>query len=204
MWLASDQQTDGTLQGTCQESECQKFHRVDVMEHAQRILVAGASGAGKSTLAAGISAKLGIPYTEIDSLFHGPNWEPREDFLRDVAAIAEGETWVSEWQYVDALAILAGRATTMVWLDYRWPLQISRVIRRTVRRRLTRQELWNGNREGPLRTVFTDDEHVVRWAWQTRHNLRDLPERMTEEYPQLALVRLRSPRDARRWVSELD
>lgn len=51
------------------------------MSHAQRILVAGASGAGKSTLAADISAKLGIPYTEIDSLFHGPNWEPREDFV---------------------------------------------------------------------------------------------------------------------------
>lgn len=173
------------------------------MSHAQRILVAGASGAGKSTLAAGISAKLGIPYTEIDSLLHGPNWEPCVDFLHDVAGIADGENWVSEWQYADALAILAHRATMVVWLDYGWPLQMSRVIRRTVRRRLTRQELWNGNREGPLRTVFTDDEHVVRWAWQTRHHWRDLPERMSRDYPQLALVRLRSPREAQRWLGDL-
>jgi adenylate kinase family enzyme len=50
----------------------------------QRVLVAGVSGSGKTTLAGRIGAILGIPHTEIDSLFHGPNWVPRASFANDV------------------------------------------------------------------------------------------------------------------------
>src|SRR5690606_20822603 len=38
---------------------------------ARRILVAGTSGAGKTTLAGRVSGALGLPYTELDSLYHG-------------------------------------------------------------------------------------------------------------------------------------
>ena len=37
----------------------------------QRVVVAGVSGVGKSTLALRIADVLGLPYTEIDALFHG-------------------------------------------------------------------------------------------------------------------------------------
>ena len=174
-----------------------------VLPASPRILVAGTSGAGKSTLAASISEKLDLPYMEIDSLFHGENWTPRVTFLDDIEAIAAGERWVSEWQYEDARPILARRATTMVWLDYRWPVQMSRAIRRTVRRRLAGDELWNGNTEGPLVGVLTDDEHIIRWAWRTRHSLRDLPERLAADHPHLTLVRLRSSRAAERWLDSI-
>ena len=45
-----------------------------------RILVAGTSGAGKTTVAAALSARLGIPHTDIDGLYHGPGWTPRPEF----------------------------------------------------------------------------------------------------------------------------
>lgn len=170
----------------------------------QRLVIAGTSGAGKTTLARAVSERLDLPFTEIDSLFHGPDWTPRESFLDDVKAIAAGERWVSEWQYEPARPILAARATTMVWLDYPWPVQMSRAIRRTVRRRLRREELWNGNQEGPLLSIFTDDEHIIRWAWQTRHKLRDLREQVSEEYPWLELIRHRSPRATRRWLDQIE
>jgi adenylate kinase family enzyme len=38
----------------------------------QRVIVAGTSGSGKSTLAARIAREAGLPYVEIDGLFHGP------------------------------------------------------------------------------------------------------------------------------------
>lgn len=168
-----------------------------------RIVIAGNSGAGKSTLAASLSDKLELSYVEIDSLFHGEDWVPRDSFLEDVSAFVGRDSWIIEWQYESARPILAGRATTMVWLDYRWPVQMSRAIRRTARRRLTREELWNGNKEGPMRGVFTDKEHVIRWAWRTRHQHRGLGESLTRDYPHLDLVRLRSPRETQRWIRSL-
>ncbi|MEN3263973.1 MAG: hypothetical protein V7646_867 [Pseudonocardia sp.] len=51
---------------------------------------------------------------------------------------------------------------TIVWLDFpRWRM-CDQLVRRTVRRRLHRVELWNGNIEPPLWTVFTDREHILR------------------------------------------
>ena len=39
-----------------------------------------------------------------------------------------------------------GRADTVVWLDYPLPLIMGRLLRRTVRRIVTQEELWRGNR----------------------------------------------------------
>ena len=63
----------------------------------KRVIVAGVSGTGKTTLAARIAPILGAPHTEIDGLYHGPNWTPREEFLRDVQAFAgdHRDTWRS-------------------------------------------------------------------------------------------------------------
>lgn len=171
---------------------------------AHRIVVAGTSGSGKSTLAAAIGTHLGIPYMEIDSLFHGSDWEPRPTFLQDVADVAAGDSWVSEWQYEGAREILARRAEVMVWLDYSSAVQMSRVIRRTIRRRVTRAELWNGNSEGPFRNIFTNSDHIVRWAWNTRNKHRNLDQRIATEFPQLGVIRLATPHRAKQWVSRLN
>ena len=69
----------------------------------KRIVVAGASGAGKTTAARRISERLGLPYTEIDGLFHGPLWEPRASLRADVEAFTAEPTWVIEWQYSESV-----------------------------------------------------------------------------------------------------
>ena len=40
----------------------------------RRLLVGGLTGSGKSTPARVLSVRLGLPYTEVDGLFHGPGW----------------------------------------------------------------------------------------------------------------------------------
>ena len=52
-------------------------------------------------------------------------------------------------------ANVADRADLMVWLDLPRATVMRQVTARTLRRRLTRQELWNGNVEPPLRTILT-------------------------------------------------
>lgn len=170
-----------------------------------RVLVAGVSGSGKTTLAARIGAEVGVPHLEIDALFHGPGWQPRPEFMPDVERFVAEDAWVTEWQYDSARPLLLARADLMVWLDLPTAVTLTQVVRRTVRRRFRRVELWNGNVEGPLRGVLRDPEHIVRWAWTTRHSFDGLDRRVTAErraagLPDLPVVRLRSHRESRRWL----
>lgn len=169
-----------------------------------RIIVVGTSGAGKTTLAGRIAQRLGISHTEIDSLHHGPSWTPRAAFVDDVHTLAAGESWVTEWQYDAVRQLLVDRATLVVWLDYPPTVRLWRAVRRTVRRRTRRIELWNGNYEPPLWTFFTDPDHIVRWAWRTRHKYDDLPSNLAERgRADLPIVRLRSQRETETWLASL-
>lgn len=166
----------------------------------RRVLVAGTSGSGKSTLARRIAGRALLPYTEIDGLFHGPGWTPRPEFDDEVAALAASERWATEWQYASARPVLAARADLVVWLDLPRRVVMRRVVRRTLRRRIRREELWNGNREPALRTVLTDPDHIVRWAWRTHAHHAERITALAEERPELPIVRLRSAGAVARWL----
>ncbi len=62
-------------------------------QRPRRVAVAGTSGAGKTTLAARVGELLGIPHVEIDALFHGPSWTPRETFKAEVEAFIVRWAW---------------------------------------------------------------------------------------------------------------
>ena len=168
-----------------------------------RVAVAGVSGVGKTTVARRVAEVLGCPHVEIDALFHGPDWVPRADFVADVERFSAQEAWVTEWQYADARGLLAERADVLVWLDLPFALTLSRVVRRTLRRRLRREHLWNGNVERPLHTFLTDREHIVRWAISTRHKYDGLVSAAERDFPRLTVVRLRSRDEVDQWVRRL-
>jgi adenylate kinase family enzyme len=169
----------------------------------RRVLVAGVGGVGKSTFARRLGSVLGIPHTEIDSHFHGENWTPRPEFLDDVRAYTSEDAWITEWQYDAARPLLAQRAELLAWLDLPFRVTFGRVLRRTVRRRLRREVLWNGNVEPPLHTFFTSRDHILRWAIATRHKHRELIPALAETHPGLLVVRLRSSREAETWLSRI-
>ncbi|GLZ29489.1 adenylate kinase [Lentzea sp. NBRC 105346] len=171
----------------------------DPLPHVpRRVLVAGNTGAGKSTLSRRISDVLGLRYVELDALYHGPQWTPRPSFEADVLAFTSGPRWVTEWQYKQVRPLLLERADTLVWLDHTLLAVMRRLLMRTVRRRAARAELWNGNSEPPLWTVFTDPEHLLRWGWKgygrNRRRVRAVQER-------IVVVRLRGQRQVEKWLS---
>ena len=168
-----------------------------------RVAVAGVSGVGKTTLAGTIATALGSRHVEIDGLFHGPDWVPRPEFVADVEQFTAEPTWVTEWQYADARRLIAERADLLVWLDLPFRITLARVVRRTLRRRLRRETLWNGNQEPPLHTFFTDREHIVRWAISTRHKYDDRVRTLEQDFPRLIVVRLRSRAEVDQWVQRL-
>ena len=169
--------------------------------HPQRVLVAGASGAGKTTLARLIAERWHLPHTELDGLHWHSGWIPNPDFASDVHRLAEGEHWVTEFQYGDARPILAARAELLVYLAFPRALVMSRVIRRTVRRRRSAERLWDtDNREPPLRTILTDNDHIIRWAWKSIDRYAEVVAETRQSHPALQIVTLRSPRKAARWL----
>lgn len=163
-------------------------------------MIAGTSGSGKTTLAGRVGELLQVPHVEIDALFHGPGWTPRATFEDELRRLVAEPTWVLEWQYSQVRALTAARAELLVWLDLsRWRV-MERVGRRTLRRRLRREVLWNGNIEPPLWTVFTDSEHIVRWAWSTHSKTAQRVAALREQRAELDVVRLTTRSEVERWV----
>lgn len=167
---------------------------------ARRIALTGCSGSGKSTLGRALAARTAIPYTELDALFHGPDWTPRPEFEADVADLATRDAWITDYGYGLARPLLGPRAELLVWLDLpRWRV-MTQIVPRTVRRRLARHELWNGNVEPPFHTFFTDPEHIVRWAWRTHAKTGRRVREVAAARPDLPIVRLRSRREVHTWL----
>ncbi|WP_462417946.1 P-loop NTPase family protein [Kytococcus sp. Marseille-QA3725] len=167
----------------------------------RRVIVIGTSGSGKTTLAAHLAHTLGMHHVEIDALFHGPDWTPRPTFSAEVEQFTGQDGWVTEWQYTHVLGdLLPRRADLVVWLDLPRHVVMRQVVARTVRRRVRREELWNGNVEGPLRHVLTDPEHIVRWAWSTHGKVPGRVEAARAARPELPVVRLRSRGEVDAWL----
>jgi adenylate kinase family enzyme len=137
----------------------------------RRVSVVGNSGSGKTTLAVALARAIGAPHLELDAVFHQPNWEPleREAFRARVAEFVAADTWVVDGNYSAVQDLVWQRADTVVWLDLPRHRIMRQLTARTLRRMLTRAELWNGNTE-PLRNLFRLDPHesILRWAW-TQH-----------------------------------
>ena len=140
-----------------------------------RVSVVGSSGAGKSTLARAIADRIDGHHVELDELFHQAGWipTPTPELRRNVAAALDVDRWVVCGNYTKVADLVQGGADTIVWLDLpRW-LVISRLIRRSVKRAITREELWNGNRESWRNLISRDPErNVVLWSWQHHHRYR--------------------------------
>jgi adenylate kinase family enzyme len=170
-----------------------------------RVSVVGSSGSGKTTTGKAIAARLDIPFVELDSIFHQPGWTelPDDEFRARVRDAVSGEAWVVDGNYAVVRPIVLERATTVVWLDYSRPRVMQQVIRRSVRRGVTRQELWNGNREDPRN--WLDAEHPIRWAW-THYARKRIEYEARYGSPELAHLdvrRFRTPCEAHAWMEML-
>ncbi|HET6811047.1 MAG TPA: AAA family ATPase [Acidimicrobiales bacterium] len=172
----------------------------------QRVSVVGNSGSGKTTLARQLAAAMDVPLLELDSIFHLPGWTdlPAEEFRDRVGAFVKGGRWVVDGNYSVVRLLVWARADTVVWVDPPHPVVMARVVRRTLRRVVTREELWNGNRE-PWSNVLSFDpgRSIVAWSWTQRHKYRDrYSSAMTDpDWAHIEFVPVRTRADRRRLLA---
>jgi len=169
------------------------------------------SGSGKSTLARAVAERLDVPCIELDAIYHhGPNWEhlPADEFLAEVDRRTTAGGWVVDGNYraVVREGPVWDRADTVVWLDLPRPQAMRQVTWRSLRRAVTRAELWNGNRER-LRDVCSLDplRSMPTYVW-TQYDRKNayLEAAMTDPVrAHLAWVRLRSHAEAATWLGSL-
>ena len=169
----------------------------------QRISVVGISGSGKSTLADRLAGRLGIPHIEIDGLFHLPGWVPRptEELQKLVAERLTGPGWVCDGNYTAVRGLIWDSADTVIWLDLPRRTVMRQVILRTLRRIITRQELWNGNRE-TFRNAFFEKESIILWAWTQypRTRAKYIAAMADPQWTRLNFVRLKSRAEVERFL----
>ena len=172
-----------------------------------RIVVIGTTGSGKSTLAAQLAQRMGAPCIDLDALHWQPNWQqaPTDVFRQRVSEAIQPERWVIGGNYSKARDLIWTRADTLIWLDYSFPLVISRLFRRTIRRIVTQEDLWGtGNRE-TWRKQFLSRDSLFVWAVKTHKQYRRSINQILAqpEYAHLRLLRFTSPRQTSQWLKTI-
>lgn len=164
-------------------------------------IVASASGNGKTTLGRELARRLDVPFHELDALNHGPGWVEAtpEELRARVEPLVAGDAWVVDGTYRGKLGdLVLRRADVVVWLDLPLRVWLPRLLWRTVRRIVGREELWNGNRE-TWRGAFWGRESLVGYGLRMHVARRRRYPRELAAYP---VVRLRTPGDVARWLDD--
>lgn len=171
----------------------------------RRVAIVGHSCTGKSTLARALAGRLGHPRLELDAVHWLPGWTPQaaEPFRERVSDFVSGPNWIVDGNYSRVQDLVFARADTVVWLDFPLPLVFARLIRRSVRRSLIREELWNGNRETLRHALFSWDG-LPLWILRTHAKKnRRYVEAMDDPDLHARWVRLRSPRELEIWLASI-
>lgn len=148
-----------------------------------------------------------MAHLELDSVYHQPGWQTLDPavFRARVTEFCAGDRWVTCGKYALVRPILFARADTIVCLDHGRLRQTLRVLRRTLRRLITREELWNGNRE-PIRALWWPDREacIVRWTWDNVPRVRRLFAELEADppHPGVRIVRLRGFDEVRTFIDE--
>jgi hypothetical protein len=95
-------------------------------------------------------------------------------------------------------------ATAIVWIDYSFPVVLSRALRRTARRVFLRERLYGGNQES-LRDALFDVETPLWLVVRTyRRRRREFAEFFNRpEYRHANVIRLQAPWAAEKLLTEV-
>jgi adenylate kinase family enzyme len=172
-----------------------------------RVAVVGTSCSGKTTFARALAERIIAPRIELDALHWGPNWveKPDDEFRALVEAAIAADRWVVDGNYHVVRDTVWSAATHVVWLDYSFPVVFSRALRRTIRRSVTGEELFAGNRE-TLRGAFLRRDSILLWVLDTYRKRRRVYGQLSRGsgYPNLRWVVFRRPAAAEAFLRSLD
>ena len=169
-----------------------------------RVLFYGVTGSGKSSAARAYAARTGLPeYSADDDIGWLPGWrQPSTEEQRELAArIAGQDQWVLDSAYGVWRDLVVPRAELIVGLDYpRW-LSLLRLVRRSVRRVVAREEVCNGNRETFGRLIAPDS--IIGWHFRSFSRKRRVMRELRSAPGTAEVLIFRRPRELEAWLQRL-
>ena len=171
-----------------------------------RVVVVGTTCSGKTTYAGRLARALGAQHVELDALYWLPEWieRPKQEFRELAAEAASGNRWVMDGNYSVVRDVVWPRATCLIWLNYPFPTVAWRGLSRTVRRSMSGEELFSGNRETFAKSFLSTDS-ILRWL-VTSYGRRKREYRQVFDdnvCPNAAKIEFRTPDEASRSLAAL-
>jgi adenylate kinase family enzyme len=159
----------------------------------RRIAVIGNGGGGKSTLSRRLSERLGIPHHEVDPVQFRPDWSrvPESEVTRILDSWIADDAWIVDgFGPFDCIRRRLDAADTIVWVDF--PLRTH--LWWAVKRQLSWRTTGDGRERPSTRLMVTT-------IWRVHKRYRPRFDEALRDHAG-KLVRLRSPRELRRWLED--
>jgi adenylate kinase family enzyme len=106
------------------------------------------------------------------------------------------EEWVIDGNYSKVRDIIWPRANLLIWLNLPFVRVFWQALSRTLKRVITKEELFSGNRE-TFKLAFLDRDSIPWWVIRTHHRRRDEYRKLIDHshYPHLKVYELRNSAD---------
>ncbi len=177
------------------------------IEKLKRVAVIGASCSGKTTFSRNLARLLKIKHVELDAIHWLPEWTPRpdEEFKSLVEREVAADSWIIEGGYSKVREMIFARATTIIWLNYSFPVTFYRALSRTTRRIFDKEILYSNNRE-TFRKAFMSRDSILLWVLQSyARKRRQFNELLKQpQYQNKQIFNLQKPADANRFLVEIE
>ena len=114
------------------------------------------------------------------------------------------DQWVADGNYSMVRDIVWARATSVIWLNYSFPLVFWRALHRTITRSVGGEILHSGNKES-LRMAFLSRESIIWWVITTYHRRRrEYPVLFqNQQFRHLDIIEFRKQRETDAFLSSL-
>lgn len=168
----------------------------------------GTTGSGKSALALQLASRLNVPYIQLDKLFWKPNWEESKDeeFFEKIRLAVDKPRWVLDGNYGRTHHLTWKDADTVIWIDFPFWLTMYQNISRSVKRAISKTELWEGtgNKESFFRMLSKDS--IIRWLIKTYEtNVKRYEERIKNpEFSHIKFIRLKSRQEVASFLNKVN
>lgn len=177
------------------------------LQDFKRVAVIGTSCSGKTTFARHLAQRLNCNHIELDALNWLPEWaqRPENEFKALVETAVGQDRWVVDGNYSRVRDVVWSRATTVVWLDYSFPVVLYRALSRTFRRSIHKEILYSGNRES-LRKAFLSGDSILLWVLKTYRRRRREYSKLLRDRKKLNrnLVILSSSQEAEKFLAQIN
>lgn len=171
-----------------------------------KIIILGSSCSGKTTLGRKLSILNQAKHIDLDDFNWLPDWKsrPTDELISKVDKAIWGESrWVISGNYRNTHSMTMPQATCVIWLDFRLRLVLWRMLKRTIKRIVTKEETCNGNYE-TISGAFFDKGNLFSYTVNTYQERKKQFSILGQQYPHLKIYRIKSPLRLRRFIASFE